>query len=425
MSLRQRSSVATPARRRHDQGQTEEPETPRSLQYQPLSHPLTAKAQQALESLLRQHDFSALNKRVADVNDKISNIAAEVTEKVVLKNDVHKARREKRLAKGMELDEDADREMEELLERGNTWSAELECAVRKNIDIQQAITDMVESVREMAEHPEDFQQGASNRRRRQSIDSESDENATLLSRLRQRIQENQNKWDSTSMYYRYAENNDYIQFARMMHEAKYSQESAAPPLPNPTEWFAEADRAAGHGRGGRNTRQNAATGQDDDDIILASENKSIKCPITLLEFKDPVTSTQCPHSFEKAAIMEMIKQSTLRESGKKAVRCPECDKTLTASDLKPDPALLRRVKRIQALEAQQEADDDDEDDFDEDEGSSPAVTRESHARHRTAAAAPQVKAERVKAEIASRMSLVPETQVSGTQVVDLEGSEEE
>ena len=71
---------------------------------------------------------------------------------------------------------------------------------------------------------------------------------------------------------------------------------------------------------------------DDEDIAVASERISIKCPITLLPMKDPVTSQKCPHSFEKEAILGMIDASDVRVGGsgrrgdgQKAMRCPVCE----------------------------------------------------------------------------------------------------
>jgi len=67
--------------------------------------------------------------------------------------------------------------------------------------------------------------------------------------------------------------------------------------------------------------------------VVASERISIKCPLTLLPMKDPVTSQKCPHSFEKEAILSMINASEVRvggtgragtQGGQKAMQCPVC-----------------------------------------------------------------------------------------------------
>jgi SUMO ligase MMS21 Smc5/6 complex component len=70
---------------------------------------------------------------------------------------------------------------------------------------------------------------------------------------------------------------------------------------------------------------------DDDDIEIEGEHISLKCPLTLLPFKDPVTSKKCPHSFERNAILPMIQSSEARVGGvrrgegERAVKCPICE----------------------------------------------------------------------------------------------------
>lgn len=91
----------------------------------------------------------------------------------------------------------------------------------------------------------------------------------------------------------------------------------------------------------------------------------MKCPLTLQLFQDPVTSTKCPHSFEREAILGMISRSTFyipAPAGRgprrtRALKCPVCSIPLTNDDLRYDPVLLRKVRRAEELSARQ-ADDD-------------------------------------------------------------------
>lgn len=91
----------------------------------------------------------------------------------------------------------------------------------------------------------------------------------------------------------------------------------------------------------------------------------MKCPLTLLPFRDPVTSTKCPHSFEREAIYDMIARSGFQippPSGRggrriRAVKCPVCSIPLTNDDLRSDPVLLRKVRRAEELSARQAEDD--------------------------------------------------------------------
>ena len=140
---------------------------------------------------------------------------------------------------------------------------------------------------------------------------------------------------------RYATHNNYIGFKRIIHDALNPGEDA-PPVLHPDTWFPASPRSQAQpsspaGDSTRRTRQNrraaprVAADDSDDDIAIAREKTSLKCPITLLAFRDPVTSKKCPHSFEKEAIVSMITQSgarvggSRRGDGEKAVKCPVCE----------------------------------------------------------------------------------------------------
>lgn len=104
-------------------------------------------------------------------------------------------------------------------------------------------------------------------------------------------------------------------------------------MPNASTWFPDSqDTLDGNADGADG--QAAAENDDDEDIAIASEKKSLKCPITLLTMVDPLSSTKCPHSFERSAILGMLKLSEVRiggsgrrgaQDGQRAMKCPECN----------------------------------------------------------------------------------------------------
>jgi hypothetical protein len=154
-----------------------------------------------------------------------------------------------------------------------------------------------------------------------------------------RVERQKNDYTSISYVGRYARNGAYSNFKKMVHDARYRDDR---PLPDPETWFTETGSPApgvtGHGE----------DHDGDDDIVMERATISVKCPLTFLPYKDPYTSLKCPHTFEKAAIMEMIRKSTLRAgagsaaNGEKAVKCPVtgCDQVRSESSLISLAAML-------------------------------------------------------------------------------------
>lgn len=124
-------------------------------------------------------------------------------------------------------------------------------------------------------------------------------------------------------------------------------------------------RSPGASRPGKR-RAREPSPAESDDIAIERERVSLRCPLTLLPFRDPVTSTKCPHSFEREAIESMLAQSPLdrpvpgagRRGRVRLVKCPVCALELTAEDLRSDAALLRKVRRVEAMAQREEEEDE-------------------------------------------------------------------
>lgn len=176
----------------------------------------------------------------------------------------------------------------------------------------------------------------------------------------------------------YSTHNTYIGFYRIVHEAKHPSNDI-PPLPHASTWFSHLEQPKNNNSSSTpetdSHQQDRAASNSDDDIAIERERISLKCPLTLLPFKDPVTSTKCPHSFEKHAIEDMIRRSPMmvpapnpgaghqthgRENRKRvrAVKCPVCTVVLTMDDFRADVALLRRVRRAEAAMQREEVEEE-------------------------------------------------------------------
>ncbi|KAE8555948.1 hypothetical protein EYB25_000647 [Talaromyces marneffei] len=222
--------------------------------------------------------------------------------------------------------------------------------------------------------------------------------------IKERLAGHESQWEQQSLTQRYTNNNNYVGFYRIVHDAKYPT-GEVPPVPPASTWFNHLEP----NRRGANSRQQFAAAasnndivtedEEDADIEIERERISLKCPLTLVVFEDPVKSTKCIHSFERKAIEDMIRASSMtvpagendfqggggrnaRARRVRAVPCPICSVPMSLNDLEPDLVLVRRVRRMRAAELreQEEAelggvrrgrngitiDSDDEDEDDDD-----------------------------------------------------------
>ena len=82
--------------------------------------------------------------------------------------------------------------------------------------------------------------------------------------------------------------------------------------------------------------------EEDDDFELTYRTKrTLKCPITMTLFQDPMRSKVCVHVYSKTAIFEMIRRN------RGATDCPVagCDKIITEFSLERDRVMERRVRQ--------------------------------------------------------------------------------
>lgn len=125
-------------------------------------------------------------------------------------------------------------------------------------------------------------------------------------------------YEKLNMRAKYAQHNSYIDFRRNWNDGVCFEQNA--PVPDPSTWFDDDGRPQ-HIVPGR-------FGDDpDDDIQVASENRSFRCPLSLVDITEPYTCRRCKHTFQKKAIMEYI------QAGRRGapVSCPESGCQVTVS----------------------------------------------------------------------------------------------
>ena len=355
--------------------------------YEAPQFSLNPTAQRKLAQLTHTHSLKALDDHLGEAQGALSVTAGEINDRLQEKQRVMEKRKEQ------EGDNDVGTEIEqslaELRDKVERMTQRMDESMRKLIDGQHSVQFTKDSIaatandaRVNASTQASTQNVRSQRQRRQRVGSGDDEDddadesyqdfdptdpagATQghpapVETFRSKMEDAKTRYQSHSLTARYAENNDYRNFRRVVHDAQHHNEDV--PLAHHSEWFCEGEAPAP----GVTTRARAIVDdEDDDDIAVSRASISTKCPLTLQEFKMPLTSTKCPHSFESEAILSMIGSSANREGprGERIVQCPVpgCSQRLTDNDLQTDAVLIRKIKRIQrAKELEEEEAEDDE-----------------------------------------------------------------
>ncbi|KAF2713750.1 hypothetical protein K504DRAFT_424646 [Pleomassaria siparia CBS 279.74] len=398
MASRNRYATAqpTPGRQSMVPTQSREALQGKLPEYKKPSHPLSETAQRKITAIYDQRTLSMLKGHHNRAATLVTEAVGSVNDRVRYSQE-YIGRRQRKWDKGNNLEtrEADEKKAADLKEKAEELTERLEASMRQMIDGETSAQRTYDSLQWVSEHgsrqmrqeydAQMSQRQSQSQRRRRTQDGDGDGDGdeqeeeeaspgpTPLDGSRvaltgpwefyaDRQKKEKDKHVSISHYTRYAKNNDYIGFKQMAHDARYGDDG--PTMPRPETWFTERGSPAP----GVTATQNG--NDSDDDIVLDKATVSTKCPLTLQRFRDPVTSSKCPHSFEKGPIVDMIRTSTatlsggVRGHGVKCVQCPVpgCDQNLTLADLKTDAILLRKLKRMQEAEKRADAESDGSDD---------------------------------------------------------------
>jgi Zinc-finger of the MIZ type in Nse subunit len=447
--------------------------------------PLNADAQLALADLLRQQRFTKrLKHHLTQAADQLTAVAEQLNERGTNYSVEYRKKCRRAEANGEEENQLDKTEYEDFQRKLQDLTRAMDNGVRAVVDDQTWVESLPDIMRQIARKAVE----ASQRQTQHPDDEEEDESATayppapaaeelpstLITTTREDLATD---WASKTLTERYSQNNTYVGFYRGVHDAKNPSEDG-PPIPHHSLWFAnEEDINPSYVAPGtqkqrpRRPRGPSNEGGEHDgeedllssDIEIAREKISIKCPITFLPFTDPLTSTRCPHSFDKPGIMAMLHRTQTRlpftdaqnaelaqirdhrarlrrekEIGTPAIPCPVCSIMLSGADLRPDPVLLRKVQRIQAAEAREREAansglNSDSESSDDEDGivasgkgtqrrpvgleSSPAPASAGRKKKRKSA----MEIQRERARSRSRgISVVPQTQLQGSEDREME-----
>ena len=435
------------------------------LQIQPPIAPLNPGAQAAIAALLEaQSSRKRLDGYLKDATKKLTDVAYQLNDRGSERQVRYEREVGKLAANGLEPDDEHQTEEEAFQVKVKTLTEKMDQNIQAVIDEQRWMEYVPDALREVARKTASIAQATqqhtqgptplATQRSRRAVDDEDDEgeeeeaavdppaqeiappdpSEAPAALLKAALQAHAKEWKSRSKTDRYTTDNDYIGFKQTVHDAQ-QQGDNPPPIPHASLWFAEEERLDGSSIPLSQLRRgNQARDDEDSDVEIAAERISTKCPLTLLFFKNPVTSTKCPHSFEKTAIEEMLagtedfeltpeqqievnqirseqaRKNKARQIGIACVKCPVCSAPFTQTDLRLDPVLKRKTERAQIAARRQEDAGSDSEEEEAPRGTQrqPFGLGSSPAR-RGSGRVQSVKKERAR-------SMVPSTQLpSGTQ----------
>lgn len=280
--------------------------------YQPPANPLTPSARNALNSLKRTHQLAGVEKHLKDSNQLLADCVYDANKMLAEKEasvDKHRAKAER---EGTEFDAQEQLDLEERRKFVEKLTSDIDQRTRKTIDEQYAVQFMRDAL-DAATATAASDAAAVAVSQAMSFDPTMPDAPTQpetgpppSDQFKRQAQAKMEEWQRLELHTRYGDHPDYIAFKNQLHTGAHGDDAVIPPS---SRWFpSRGSPTAG-------TARAHAADNSDDDIVIARETLSTKCPITIKELVDPIMSRLCQHTFEKHAIMQLL-------GHKAAIDCP-------------------------------------------------------------------------------------------------------
>ncbi|RMD39675.1 hypothetical protein DV735_g5455, partial [Chaetothyriales sp. CBS 134920] len=366
---------------------------------QPLEAPLSDQAKSKLQELAarRVNDYS-LYPRIFKAVDFLDKAVGPIIDRAVEEKERHEKRQARLVERGEEPDAAEQERYEAFQRKVEELTKAMDQSIRQVVDtkvwlegLPNALTQVINTA---STHTQRTTQQSilptpDRSTRAPNADLDGDEDGQVPEGSTQTLPPDQapsvlliaaleaqeSSWRTKTLTEKYAHDNDYVGWYTNRWHALNPGDSA-PPMPSAAIWFAAEEGrrhngppATAPGENGNNDSEE----EEDSDIEIEREKISIKCPITLLPFEDPVVSSKCNHSFERTAILGMLERSNerrplppeqeaeiaairrprdraprreqLRQLQPRGIKCPECRTFFVQEDLRPNPVLKRWVQR--------------------------------------------------------------------------------
>lgn len=315
--------------------------------YEPPSCPLNDSARKALGELSNNRDAGAYGTHLKDSVNYLGHSVIDLQERLRGQRDRLANLRRRRAEKGID-DKTPDEvrletHLASLSENVNSLSRESEAAVRDLIDRRAELEDQATVLGDLytaAVTQENAANATGSRRTRNSrttaaaqqehaevaaeaqpdaVEDEDEDTkppppASTRDAFCERQAGKRSEFRQLTPYQRYAVNNDYANFKKLWHDAATPDDG--PPLPDASRWFrADGEPVLPSAEDGQLEEDTGGDGSDDD-IAVAREVISLRCPLSLRPLEEPYTNQKCKHTFEKSALLEYL-------PARGSVQCPQ------------------------------------------------------------------------------------------------------
>ena len=291
--------------------------------YEPLAFPLNDSARRALGDLSNDRGTNKYEKHLGDAVRNLGTGVSDLHERLRIRRLRLINLREKREERGGDKtaeEESLEGHLAHLEAEAAKLTEQSEKAMREVIDRRVELEDEGAVLQHLYTSAATEHTGTERRAGQEDEDEDDDEMPpppeSILSTYRQRRSDKLAEYNQMGMRERYALNNDYASFKKLWHDAAVGEDG--PPLPDASRWFRPDGQPVMTAAGATGTGGTAdMADESDDDLEVARETISLKCPLTLRLMDEPYSNHKCKHTFEKEAILDYLSAQT------EAMQCPQ------------------------------------------------------------------------------------------------------
>lgn len=265
--------------------------------YEPPSCPLNDDGKQALKDLSNARINESLQKHLAESAKFLTSTVYETLETVASRKRSAANIADKETKRRKEAKEKAN----ELEEKVSPLTMRLEQSIREVLDMEAALQDEKQTLQDLPRLVARAQAALAEEHQEANEEDDADSSeivgVPILQILKTECDKKNALYSKLNMRAKYAQHNSYIDFRRSWTDGFCFEQEVS--VPDPSTWFDEDGRPQHIIAGG--------LGEDaDDDIQISRENKSFRCPLSLVEMTEPYTCRRCGHSFQKGFILQYL-----------------------------------------------------------------------------------------------------------------------